>query len=174
MSLPGASLPGTKETDHWKNHMVGLLRGEKAGDRPARRRPRSRPRSRRQTAWSEPKRVGSARGPRSSGVVERGGSGPKTRRRLSAAAPGVMDLRRRRRHGRRNTQVVKRGDLLWADLGPRAGRRPAVILTRDEVIPFLESIVVAPVTRTIRDIDSEVSVGAEDGLDEESVINCDN
>ena len=69
---------------------------------------------------------------------------------------------------------MRRGDLHWADLGRRTGRRPAVVLTRDEVLPFLESIVVAPVTKTIRDIGSEVPVGPEEGLDEASTINCDN
>jgi len=68
---------------------------------------------------------------------------------------------------------VNRGDLHWTDFGRRAGRRPAVILTRDEIIPFLESVVVAPVTRTIRGIDSEVAIGPGEGLDHDSVINCD-
>ena len=32
----------------------------------------------------------------------------------------------------------------------------------------------APITRTIRGIDSEVEIGPDQGLDERCVINCDN
>jgi mRNA interferase MazF len=68
---------------------------------------------------------------------------------------------------------VRRGELRWADLGPRAGRRPVVIVTRNEALPVLTSVVVVPVTRTIRGIDSEVPVGPEEGLPRDSVANCD-
>ena len=36
------------------------------------------------------------------------------------------------------------------------------------------SVTCAPITRTVRDIDSEVDVGADQGLGERCVINCDN
>jgi mRNA interferase MazF len=49
-----------------------------------------------------------------------------------------------------------------------------VILTRDVAIPHLSSIVCAIVTSTIRDVPSEVPVGAGSGLDHDSVVNCDN
>lgn len=68
---------------------------------------------------------------------------------------------------------MRRGEVYWADLGPRAGRRPAVILTRDDAIPVLTSVVVAPVTTTVRGIESEVPIGPEEGLKEESAIACD-
>jgi mRNA interferase MazF len=69
---------------------------------------------------------------------------------------------------------VKRGDVYWADLGPPAGRRPVLVLTRDAVIPVLSAVVVAPITRTIRGIASEVPVGRREGLPERSVVSCDN
>jgi mRNA interferase MazF len=68
---------------------------------------------------------------------------------------------------------VKRGEVHWAELPPPTGRRPVLIVTRDEAIPVLTSIVVAEVTRTVRGIRSEVPLGPEEGLQQESVANCD-
>ena len=70
--------------------------------------------------------------------------------------------------------MVERGDIIWADLGPPAGRRPVCVLTRDAAIAVLTAITCAPITRTIRGIRSEVDVGPEQGLPEQSVVSCDN
>jgi len=70
--------------------------------------------------------------------------------------------------------VVARGDIVWADLGPPAGRRPVCVLTRDAAIEVLNAVTCAPITRTIRGIRSEVRVGVDEGLFEDSVITCDN
>ena len=70
--------------------------------------------------------------------------------------------------------MVARGDIVWADLGPPAGRRPVCIVTRDAAIEVLNAITCAPITRTIRGIRSEVEVGLEEGLPTASVITCDN
>jgi mRNA interferase MazF len=70
--------------------------------------------------------------------------------------------------------VVRRADIVWADLGPPAGRRPVCVVTRDAAIEVLSALTCAPVTRTARGIRSEVEVGTEEGLDEGSVITCDN
>jgi mRNA interferase MazF len=70
--------------------------------------------------------------------------------------------------------VVKRGDILWADLGPPAGRRPVCVLTRNAAIPVLTAVTCAPTTRTVRAIRSEVEIGATEGLTAQSVISCDN
>lgn len=48
------------------------------------------------------------------------------------------------------------------------------VLTRDAAIGVLTSVTCAPITRTIRDIPSEVQVGPEHGLPEPCVISCDN
>lgn len=69
---------------------------------------------------------------------------------------------------------MKRGDIYWADLGPPAGRRPVIVLTRDAAIPVLSAVVVAPITRTVREIASEVPLGPGEGLPEECVAACDN
>ena len=70
--------------------------------------------------------------------------------------------------------MVTRNDIVWADLGPPAGRRPVCVLTRDVAISVLTAVTCAPITRTIRGIRSEVELGAEHGLPERCVISCDN
>jgi mRNA interferase MazF len=52
--------------------------------------------------------------------------------------------------------------------------RPVLILTREQVRPFLNSITVAPITSTIRGLSTEVPVGKVNGLSHDSVISCDN
>jgi mRNA interferase MazF len=45
---------------------------------------------------------------------------------------------------------VKRGEIWWAELPPPVGNRPVVILTRDAVLSTIGAVVVALVTRTLR------------------------
>ena len=52
--------------------------------------------------------------------------------------------------------------------------RPAVILTREIVRPHLSRVTVAPITSRVRGLTVEVPVGQSNGLDQDSVINCDN
>lgn len=47
------------------------------------------------------------------------------------------------------------------------------MLTRDGAIPVLRTLLVAPVTRTIRGIPTEVSLGADEGLPVASVASFD-
>lgn len=68
---------------------------------------------------------------------------------------------------------MRRGEVWWAQAQPDR-RRPVLILTRDQAIPVLHSVVVAPATRTIRGIPSEVVVGSDDGMPEESAFSFDN
>jgi mRNA interferase MazF len=70
--------------------------------------------------------------------------------------------------------VVARGDIVWADLGPPAGRRPVCVLTRDAAIEVLTAVTCAPITRTVRGIRSEVEVGPDEGLPDHGAITCDN
>jgi mRNA interferase MazF len=44
-----------------------------------------------------------------------------------------------------------------------------MVLTRDEAIGVLDAVLVAPVTRTVRGIPTEVSLGPDDGLPTECV-----
>jgi mRNA interferase MazF len=48
-----------------------------------------------------------------------------------------------------------------------------VILTRNSAIGYLNSLTVAPVTRTVRGIPTEVVITPEDGMPAESIINLD-
>jgi len=52
--------------------------------------------------------------------------------------------------------------------------RPVLILTRELVRPHLTSVTVAPITSTIRGLSTEISVGPDNGLDQDSVVSCDN
>jgi len=52
-------------------------------------------------------------------------------------------------------------------------RRPVLILTRADVIPFLNTVTIAPITSTIRGAPSEVIVGIEEGLKRDSAVNLD-
>lgn len=69
--------------------------------------------------------------------------------------------------------MVKRGDVCWID-DPDEGRRPALVLTRDEAIPVVRRLTVAYLTRTVRDIPTEVRLGSTDGMPAECVVNLDN
>jgi mRNA interferase MazF len=66
-----------------------------------------------------------------------------------------------------------RGEIWWGE-APDAKGRPYLILTRNEAVPVLRTILVAPVTRTIRGIPTEVPVGVEEGLPAEGVAALDN
>jgi mRNA interferase MazF len=69
--------------------------------------------------------------------------------------------------------MVTRGDVCWCEL-PNAGRRPVLVLTRAQAIPVLPLLLVAPLTRTIRGIPTELQLGREDGLPAECVVSFDN
>jgi mRNA interferase MazF len=51
--------------------------------------------------------------------------------------------------------------------------RPAVIITREEVVAFRDLVTVVAITGTVRGLSTEVLVGVENGLDKASVVNCD-
>lgn len=59
----------------------------------------------------------------------------------------------------------------WADLDKV---RPVVVLTRTRVAHRLHRVLVAPITTTIRDIPTEVRLGAAEGVRDDSVANLDN
>ena len=64
------------------------------------------------------------------------------------------------------------GDVWWAEAEDK--RRPVLVVTRSEGIPVLTWLVVAPVTRMVRNIPTEVSLGPEEGLPAPCVANFDN
>ena len=68
---------------------------------------------------------------------------------------------------------MKRGEVWWVDMPPPAGRRPAVLLSRDAAYRVRAAITVAPVTRTIRHIPVEVLLDRSDGIPARCVVNLD-
>ncbi|MDQ3607918.1 MAG: type II toxin-antitoxin system PemK/MazF family toxin [Actinomycetota bacterium] len=68
---------------------------------------------------------------------------------------------------------MSRGDVCWLEL-PEEGRRPVCVLTRREAIPVLRNVLVALVTRTVRDIPTEVRLTGDDGMAVECAISLDN
>ena len=64
------------------------------------------------------------------------------------------------------------GDAWWAEAEDK--RRPMLIVTRTEAIPALTWILVAPVTRTIRGIPTEINLGIDDGMPAPCVAAFDN
>jgi len=68
---------------------------------------------------------------------------------------------------------MRRGELWWAELPAPAGKRPVVLLSRNEAYAVRELITVAPVTTRIRQIPTEVPLGSEEGLPKRCVANLD-
>src|SRR5512139_3733479 len=68
---------------------------------------------------------------------------------------------------------MKRGEIRWYRFMPPDKKRPVLILTRNSVLEYLGEVTVAPLTTTIRDIPSEVSLLQADGLPQDCVVNCD-
>lgn len=69
--------------------------------------------------------------------------------------------------------IPAQSDIWWYE-SEESKSRPVLVVTRDEVIPGLRRIMVAPVTRTIRGIVTEVPLDVEDGLDYPCVAAFDN
>ncbi len=69
---------------------------------------------------------------------------------------------------------MKQYEIRWADMPEPIGRRPVLLLSRTPAFEYLNKIIVAEVTTTIRNIPQEVSVGRREGLKRPSVVNLDN
>ena len=68
---------------------------------------------------------------------------------------------------------MTRGEIRWYRFAPPDKRRPVVVLTRDSILAYLGEVTVAPVTRTVRDVPSEVVLGPDDGMPQICAINLD-
>jgi mRNA interferase MazF len=68
--------------------------------------------------------------------------------------------------------ILEQGQVWWATADGQ--RRPVLIVTRGDVIPVLRRVLVAPVTRTVRGIPTEIPLGPDDGLDVECCASLDN
>ena len=73
------------------------------------------------------------------------------------------------------TSLVERsrGEVWWFE-PPDTPRRPFIILTRTAAIPYLNRLVAAPLSRTIRGIPTEVALDPADGVPAECAVQLDN
>ena len=69
---------------------------------------------------------------------------------------------------------MNRGDVWEIDLGTPAGKRLALILTRQGVIPHLNKLTVAEITTSGKGYPTEVPVGQKGNLRKESFVQLDN
>jgi mRNA interferase MazF len=69
---------------------------------------------------------------------------------------------------------VRQYELWWASLPAPAGRRPVLLLSRNEAYSYLNKFLAAEITTTIRRIAVEVPLGRDEGLPAKCVANCDN
>ena len=68
--------------------------------------------------------------------------------------------------------IPRQGEIWWAEAEHE--RRPVLVVTRSEAVPVLTGIVVAPITRTVRRISTEIALGPDEGLDAECAASFDN
>lgn len=69
---------------------------------------------------------------------------------------------------------MNRGDIWMLDLGGRAGRRPALVVTRQAVIPHVNKLTVVEITSSGKGYPTEVAIGHQGNLPKESYVQLDN
>jgi mRNA interferase MazF len=68
--------------------------------------------------------------------------------------------------------LPRQGEIWWAETEEK--RRPVLVVTRSEAVEVLTGIVVAPVSRTVRGIPTEIHLGQNEGLGIECAASFDN
>lgn len=68
---------------------------------------------------------------------------------------------------------MKRGEVWWAIQSEPIGRRPVVLLSRDESYRMRNAVTIAQVTTNIRQIPVEVLLSEKDGLPRKCAANLD-
>lgn len=66
---------------------------------------------------------------------------------------------------------ITRGDVRLYPFAPPDKNRPVVVLTRDSAIGYLATVTVAPITRAIRGVPSEVVLNEDDGMKAACAVN---
>jgi len=69
--------------------------------------------------------------------------------------------------------VVGRGEVWWGEAPDEKGR-PFLVVSRDAANETMRRVLVAPVTRRVRGLPSELALGAAEGLPVQSVASFDN
>ncbi len=67
----------------------------------------------------------------------------------------------------------QRGEVWWGEIED-IGRRPFLVMTRSATIPVLHNVLAAPITRTVRNLPTEVRLGPDDGLPKKCAASFDN
>jgi mRNA interferase MazF len=67
----------------------------------------------------------------------------------------------------------RRGEVWWGEIED-VGRRPFLVMTRSAAIPVMNSVLAAPVTKTVREIPTELRLGPDDGMPAECAASFDN
>ena len=68
---------------------------------------------------------------------------------------------------------MRRGEIWWAQLPHPAGRRPVLLLSRDEAYAVRNFVIMSPLTTRRRGLRTEVELGHQNGLSRASVANLD-
>lgn len=68
--------------------------------------------------------------------------------------------------------IPRQGEIWWAEVEDM--RRPVLVVTRSEAVGVLSGIIVAPVTRTVRNIPTEIGLGSDEGMTVECAASFDN
>lgn len=68
---------------------------------------------------------------------------------------------------------MKRCEVWWAEQPEPIGRRPVVLLSRDEAYDVRDAVTIAQITTTFRNIPVEVKLDERDGLPQRCVVNLD-
>lgn len=68
---------------------------------------------------------------------------------------------------------MKQFEIWWADLPEPVGKRPVLLLSRNDAYEYLSKFIAVEITTTIRGIASEVALGEDEGLPKACVANCD-
>jgi mRNA interferase MazF len=69
---------------------------------------------------------------------------------------------------------VRRGEIWWADLPSPQGRRPAILVSRDNALAVRQSVTLVPLTGRRRGMPVEVPLEPGDGVPRACVANADN
>lgn len=69
---------------------------------------------------------------------------------------------------------MRQFEIWWVNLPAPAGRRPVLLLSRNDAYEYLGKFIVAEITTTIRTIPVEVRLGKREGLPSTCVANLDN
>ena len=68
---------------------------------------------------------------------------------------------------------MERGEIRYADLGGKTGRRQVLICTATEIIPVLTTVTCAPITTSLYHIPTRLALGKDEGLKRSSEAVCD-